>query len=77
MSVGRISYGVYLFHIVIWQGLLAPHISSGPLAAVLTAALTLGVATASFRYLETPFLRMKERLGSRRPAAVPELPVAA
>jgi peptidoglycan/LPS O-acetylase OafA/YrhL len=76
-SVGRISYGVYLFHIVVWQGLLAPHISSGPVAAVLTAVLTIGIATASFRYLETPFLRMKERLGSRRPAVVPELPLAA
>jgi peptidoglycan/LPS O-acetylase OafA/YrhL len=75
VAVGRVSYGVYMFHILVWQGLLAPHIASGPLAAVLTATLTIGVATVSFRYLETPFLRLKDRTGSHGMTTVE--PVAA
>jgi peptidoglycan/LPS O-acetylase OafA/YrhL len=72
VAVGRVSYGVYLFHIVIWQGLLAPHISRGPLAALLTTVLTLAVAAGSYRYVETPFLRMKNRIGVRRRRAALE-----
>jgi peptidoglycan/LPS O-acetylase OafA/YrhL len=76
VAVGRISYGVYLFHIVVWQGLLAPHLSSGPLATLLTTVLTLAVAGASYRYVEMPFLRMKDRLGLRRRGAALEAATA-
>ena len=76
VMVGRVSYGFYLYHFVILHGVVLRLVPMGPLAALITLVLTLGVAGLSYRYVEQPFLRMKERLPSRRPAAVPE-PAAA
>ena len=56
--LGKISYGLYLFHL---PGL---HLFAGlwwPLGAVLALALTTGVAALSYRYLERPFLTLKQR----------------
>lgn len=58
--LGRISYGLYVFHgaayaLTHWAGL---QWSSRLLFAFL---LTLGVAALSYRYLERPFLRLKQR----------------
>lgn len=63
---GRRSYGIYLYH-PLCLALLAPRLGvDGP--ATLLASLTLALATAavSYRYLETPFLRLKDSLGVRR-----------
>ena len=75
--LGRISFGLYVFHAfavyttdhLIIQNLSAhmnPHIKSleGPIFLLnlsLTLGLTILVAALSYRYFETPFLKMKKR----------------
>jgi peptidoglycan/LPS O-acetylase OafA/YrhL len=66
--IGVISYGMYLFHIFVvhFVGEFVER-TSLPRAYVpflLTLVLTAIVAELSFRYYETPFLRLKDRLGS-------------
>jgi peptidoglycan/LPS O-acetylase OafA/YrhL len=62
--LGRISYGLYVFHamFVIGLGVQSVH---GPIArptVALEALLaSIAVAAVSYRFLETPFLRWKER----------------
>jgi peptidoglycan/LPS O-acetylase OafA/YrhL len=50
--LGRISYGLYVFH--------AAAIRVAP-APILALPLTIAVAALSYRYLESPFLRLKDR----------------
>jgi len=64
--LGKISFGLYLFHLpclmFLWR--LAPHLlgnDSQLFSAVVGLPLTIGVASVSYRYFESPFLRMKER----------------
>jgi peptidoglycan/LPS O-acetylase OafA/YrhL len=68
---GRISYGIYVYHLLFrpiyhWLALrLLPHSSmmmTDLLTSVISIASTLVVATISFHFLESPFLRMKKRL---------------
>jgi peptidoglycan/LPS O-acetylase OafA/YrhL len=77
INLGRISYGLYVFHgfaINIFDRLEIGHrvslpIASHPLRACvsggvdlgLSLGLTLLVAATSYRYFETPFLKMKNR----------------
>ncbi len=78
-QIGRVSYGMYLYHMLIlvfvWNVLLVDiqHWHSVPkfgLRLSVYIGLTLLTAAASYRYLELPFLRLKERLRSR-PAVEP------
>jgi peptidoglycan/LPS O-acetylase OafA/YrhL len=63
--LGRISYGVYLWHyLFIWWGLPWP----------VVIALSLLVASASYALIERPFLRLKDRL--RAPETPPEPTIA-
>jgi Predicted acyltransferases len=61
VALGRISYGLYLWHALILLELRA--LGVDPLA---TSIATVGggvvVAWASYRWLESPFLRLKSRL---------------
>lgn len=76
-ALGRWSYGIYLYHTLIIMGLatffrpefLMPMLRD-PVAVTLiwvvgfypvVFAVTIGVAALSYRYLEAPFLRMKDR----------------
>jgi peptidoglycan/LPS O-acetylase OafA/YrhL len=75
--LGLISYGVYLWHFVIawWIGGGDPVFADGPDLAVhryavvtvtaATFALSVAIATVSYRYVELPFLRRKEPAGVR------------
>lgn len=58
--VGRVSYGLYLFHFPIFSA-VTPEATGWPGPAVLASrmALTLGITVASWRLVEQPFLRLK------------------
>jgi peptidoglycan/LPS O-acetylase OafA/YrhL len=75
VGVGRISYGVYLYHMLIiyWMrpaGLGWRH--PGTITAV--ALLSVAAALASYYGIERPCLRLKDRFGHRRSAATPANP---
>ncbi|HTZ56917.1 MAG TPA: acyltransferase [Acidobacteriaceae bacterium] len=69
--LGKISYGLYVFH-VLWLGVardllrhaVAGHVSplgSQLLAMALALPATVVTSVISYRYLESPFLRLKRR----------------
>src|SRR6185295_11676362 len=55
--LGRISYGLYVFHMVAIRMVE----DWGPWRYLAAFAITLLMASVSFRFLEQPFLRLKER----------------
>src|SRR5260370_32114102 len=58
--LGKISYGLYVFHVLALS--LAHKWFGSSLAYIAVAAfLTLGLASASYHFLESPFLRLKAR----------------
>jgi peptidoglycan/LPS O-acetylase OafA/YrhL len=76
--LGRISFGLYVFHdfaiyltnafvldkLAAHKNIIAPSLE-GPIYLLnmgLTLGLTIGMASLSYRYLETPFLKMKTRI---------------
>jgi peptidoglycan/LPS O-acetylase OafA/YrhL len=71
--LGRISYGIYLYHFIILHALDArgsENPDGVPLATWLTfLALTIIVPALSFRYIESPLLEIKNRLNRPRNAA--------
>lgn len=73
--IGKISYGVYLWHYPLV--LVCAHELSGwpPWARLAVVALvSLALAWASFTIVETPFLRWKNRLGRGVDDAQPHVP---
>ncbi|WP_165399551.1 acyltransferase family protein [Janibacter limosus] len=72
---GTRSYGLYLYHFPVLQ-VLRHHVQVGPewFRMVVGIMATIIIAEASFRWLEAPFLRLKDRLG-RHTASVPNLPL--
>ncbi|MEM9379694.1 MAG: acyltransferase [Planctomycetota bacterium] len=64
--IGERSYGVYLLHMIVVQGVfalgLAPDGLRGLEVFALTLLATLVAAAVSYRFLETPFLRLKDRV---------------
>jgi peptidoglycan/LPS O-acetylase OafA/YrhL len=80
VGVGRISYGLYLWHFpifVLFSVLLTQTTTLDPVRLGLAWALTFAVCLASFRLLELPALRLKVRLSGAtasrelaRPAAI-------
>jgi peptidoglycan/LPS O-acetylase OafA/YrhL len=68
--LGRISYGAYVFHEIfhpefahLFRNYSTKHATL--LTAILALAFTLLAAWVSFRYFETPFIRLKERWTGR------------
>lgn len=63
--IGRRAYGIYLFHpLVVYAAHYAFDLDGGELV-VAAVALTFLIAGLSYAWLETPFLRLKERFPSR------------
>lgn len=66
LYVGRISYGLYLWHFVVFW-LVRQNVDFHPYARwLLQVAASLVVAAISYRYLERPFLRLKDRFRENR-----------
>jgi peptidoglycan/LPS O-acetylase OafA/YrhL len=64
--VGVVSYGIYLLHVVcinIARRLL--HMQEGWPVFIIALVFAVGAAAFSFRFFETPFLRLKDRLKTR------------
>ncbi len=67
--LGKISYGMYVFHYTLWIGMTAVvvRLLHRQLAGVLpelyvaVLGLTIGISAFSYRYFEKAFLRLKER----------------
>lgn len=65
--LGKISYGLYIYHYaVIWfvariRDLDMPEPIAKPLTMVISAAVTLLIASLSYKYLEKPILDLKEK----------------
>jgi peptidoglycan/LPS O-acetylase OafA/YrhL len=70
--MGSITYGIYLLHMIslnIVKRVVPWH--NEALYYVLTMALSIGLATLSYRYFESPFLKLKDRFdwrGHAKPA---------
>lgn len=61
--LGRISYGLYVFHDIphdLYSNLLGPDASDLQVAAI-ALPCTILLAWLSFRFLESPFLNLKDR----------------
>lgn len=70
-SFGRITYGLYVFHLFV-LGILTIKIDSYHWKALmpLTFLITWGLAYVSYRYFEMPFLLLKRRFQAVRSGAV-------
>ena len=69
--LGRISYGLYVFHIIaihtigqycINHGLLIDTVGKNGLLVMVVFGVTVAVSSLSYHYFERPFLRLRERL---------------
>jgi peptidoglycan/LPS O-acetylase OafA/YrhL len=65
-ALGRVSYGFYVFHaipIVLYGSLISAHIHhfQRTITAGFALCVTIGLAQLSYRFFESPFLRMKDR----------------
>ena len=60
--LGRISYGLYVFHLFALAFVMQLAISAGfEVRIVLSFLLTVALAAASYKWLEQPFLKLKKR----------------
>lgn len=64
--LGKISYGLYVYHylcLMVVGKIVARMLQTGAsfATALIAFSLTIAIAAISYRYLETPFLQMKER----------------
>jgi peptidoglycan/LPS O-acetylase OafA/YrhL len=65
-QLGRISYGVYL-----WDWII---LSITPATGLAAAVISIGVAAASYRWIESPFLRLKRRTKDESSVATERFP---
>jgi peptidoglycan/LPS O-acetylase OafA/YrhL len=66
LYLGKISYGLYVYHFLgLWlaQRLFGTHrgFSYSPVCALTAFVMTVGCASLSYRFLESPFLQLKKR----------------
>lgn len=69
VSIGKVSYGMYVFHWAIMAAFVkftAPYLGKGWLAFSLYFCVVWAVSWLSFHYYESRFLRLKDRLFSKK-----------
>jgi peptidoglycan/LPS O-acetylase OafA/YrhL len=66
VRVGRVSYGLYLFHSPIMGWLIARHIYDGPTLLIVGGGTALVAALASYALIERPFLALKRPAVTRQ-----------
>jgi peptidoglycan/LPS O-acetylase OafA/YrhL len=72
VGIGRISYGLYLYHALVMYWLEpAEYGWNHPTMTATALGLSLAAALVSFYCIERPFLRLKDRLGHRTDAPTP------
>jgi peptidoglycan/LPS O-acetylase OafA/YrhL len=71
VGLGRISYGLYLWHVPLLAAVGAAALDRGLPISIAAAIAAVAIAAVSHRFVETPFLRMKSRARSPIPAAAP------
>lgn len=75
--IGRRAYGIFLIHPIVF-GLLLAHTALGRVGiCISTVVISVGLAAASFRWFEAPFLRTKARYthgSAPADAPLPETP---
>jgi peptidoglycan/LPS O-acetylase OafA/YrhL len=73
VGLGRISYSLYLWHmpILVWLGVDNKRLELVDAAAIV---LAVGAAVASYRFVEVPFLRRKQRSAATEQAPVRQRP---
>jgi len=81
-SLGRISYGMYFFHFLpaVFFFVKSPELvrhHAGFLTPLIAFLYTVITATLSFRFIESPFLRLKARLAPRPGAVEDPQPISA
>jgi peptidoglycan/LPS O-acetylase OafA/YrhL len=74
--LGRYSYGIYVYHVLFWsimidrlhwlQAHLHSRLIAGFVYLLLWCACSLLLAVVSYKYFESPFLRLKERFASSK-----------
>jgi peptidoglycan/LPS O-acetylase OafA/YrhL len=67
-ALGRISYGLYIFHYPIFF-VVRRTVHDEPTAAITAVALSLATAVASYVLVERPVLRLKAKVAARREPA--------
>jgi peptidoglycan/LPS O-acetylase OafA/YrhL len=74
--LGRRSYAVYLYHQAVYVALVESTSLPGSMVTAVGVTLSIGLAAASYRYVETPFLRRKARLARVRGEATATVALA-
>jgi peptidoglycan/LPS O-acetylase OafA/YrhL len=64
--IGRISYGLYIWHLPILAAFGASALDAGFAVSAIAVTLALLIASLSYTYIELPFLRRKHRPESSR-----------
>jgi peptidoglycan/LPS O-acetylase OafA/YrhL len=72
VHVGRVSYGIYLFHMLAIDPLKRVFPSHPVVVLVASTCLVIAAASLSFRYVEAPILRLRDALERRRSAPARE-----
>jgi len=71
--VGRISYGIYLYHALVFQGVqnvFGLKATATPWGMLISFAAAIGVASLSWNLIENPILRLKARFAYHEQAVV-------
>ena len=71
VEIGRVSYGIYLWHYPLLLLLYPQTGARGPVALAVVGSLTLVAACLSHAIVEAPFLRLKRRLVAPALATMP------